>query len=85
MAKHAKSCPKCFGSGLDAVGKPCDYVEPVVHTEGIKKWDDESKTWVDALMSDIGNVGNWHLHPGSYVMDGSQSIWLYNMEGESGP
>ena len=32
---HEKSCPKCFGSGLDAVGEPCDYVrpvEPVVHT-----------------------------------------------------
>ena len=53
-AKHEKSCPKCFGTGLDAVGKPCDYVEPVVHTEGIKKWDDESKTWVDAMMSDLG-------------------------------
>ena len=53
VAKHAKSCPKCFGSGLDAVGKNLATMgglsEPVVHTEGIKKWDDESKTWVDAL------------------------------------
>ena len=26
-AKHEKSCPKCFGTGLDAVGKPCDWDE----------------------------------------------------------
>ena len=89
VAKHAKSCPKCFGSGLDSVGKNCDWrpAEPVVHTEGIKKWDDESSTWVDALESDIGKYlesgigrGLVNLHPGSYVMDGSTSIWSYNME-----
>ena len=90
---HEKSCPKCFGTGLDAVGKPCDYVEPVVpavHTEGVKKWDDESKTWVDAMMSDLGNVGNngignWHLRPGCYVKDGSPSVMFYHLEGESEP
>ena len=32
---HEKSCPKCFGTGKDCVGNPCNYVrpvEPVVHT-----------------------------------------------------
>ena len=88
---HEKSCPKCFGTGTDCVGNPCNYVrpvEPVVHTEGIKKWSDESKTWVDALESDVLKYlepfgygrGLVHLHPGSYVMDGSTSIWSYNME-----
>ena len=52
VVKDEKSCPKCFGKGLDAFGKPCDYVrpvEPVVHTSGIKKWDDATKAWVDTL------------------------------------
>ena len=72
VVKHEKSCPKCFGKGLDAFGKPCNYVrpvEPVVHTAGIKKWDDATKAWVDATMfDDCGNVGNngklgnVHLH-----------------------
>ena len=59
--KHEKSCPKCFGTGKDCVGKPCNYVqpvEPVVHTSGIKKWDDATSTWVDAMFNDCGNVGN---------------------------
>ena len=59
-------------------------MEPVEHTDGIKKWSDESKTWVDATVADLGNVGNngignWHLHPGCYVMDGSPSVWFYDM------
>ena len=35
VVKHEKSCPKCFGTGRDCVGNPCNYVrpvEPVVHT-----------------------------------------------------
>ena len=83
VVKHEKSCPKCFGNGLDAFGKPCNYVrpvEPVVHTEGIKKWDDESKTWVDATMADIGKqngkLGNVRLHKGWTVRDGDQSVHI---------
>ena len=93
VVTHEKSCPKCFGKGLDAFGKPCDYgrpVEPVVHTEGIKKWDDESKTWVDAMMSDRGKyldngIGLVNLRPGCYVTDGTPSVTFYHLEGESGP
>ena len=86
-AKDHEGCPKCFGSGLDAGGKPCDYgrpVEPAVHTSGIKKWDDASSTWVDATMADLGNIGNngignvW-LHPGCYVVDGSPGVSFYDM------
>ena len=62
VAKHEKNCPGgCLGTGEDLMGDPCNYVrpiEPVVHTEGIKKWADESKTWVDAMLDDCGNVGN---------------------------
>ena len=83
MVKHEKSCPKCFGKGLDAFGKPCNYVrpvEPVVHTEGIKKWDDATLTWVDATMADIGKqngkLGNVHLHKGWTVRDGDQSVHI---------
>ena len=53
--KHEKSCPKCFGSGKDYMGDQCDYVrpiEPVEHTDGIKKWDDATSTWVDAVPND---------------------------------
>ena len=80
MVKHEKSCPKCFGKGLDAFGKPCDYVrpvEPVVHTSGIKKWDDATKAWVDTLPGgDVFTVegGVVHLSDGTSVTDGDPRV-----------
>ena len=81
--KHEKSCPKCFGTGKDCVGKPCNYVrpvEPVVHTSGIKRWDDAtSSTWVDTIpSSDYWMVGlrNVHLSDGWTVRDGDPKIYI---------
>ena len=77
---HEKSCPKCFGKGLDAFGNPCNYVrpvEPVVHTSGIKRWADESKTWVDTLPDPfvLDPVRNGvHLSDGTSVRDGDPSV-----------
>ena len=54
VVQHEKNCPKCFGSGRDCVGKPCDYVrrpvEPVVHTEGTKRYNEKTQTWFDATL-----------------------------------
>ena len=80
MVKHEKSCPKCFGNGLDAFGKPCNYVrpvEPVVHTSGIKKWDDATSTWVDTIPDPfvLDPVRNGvHLSDGTSVTDGDPSV-----------
>ena len=79
VVKHEKSCPKCFGKGLDAFGKPCNYVrpvEPVVHTAGIKKWDDATKAWVDAMLDDdCWTVGrDVHLSAGTSVTDGDPRV-----------
>ena len=81
VVKHEKSCPKCFGTGKDCVGKPCNYVqpvEPVVHTSGIKKWDDESKTWVDTGPDDdcwmVGLSNGVHLSDGTSVRDGDPTV-----------
>ena len=80
VVKHEKSCPKCFGSGLDAFGKPCNYVrpvEPVVHTSGIKKWDATTSTWVDTVpRNDPFTVGCGvvHLSDGTTVTDGDPSV-----------
>ena len=99
---HDAECPGgCSGTGA-VDGKACDWgnyledrrqrrlrdVEPVVHTTGIKKWDDATSTWVDAMESDVLKYldpvgrgrGLVNLYPGCYVMDGSTSVWLYNME-----
>ena len=77
VVKHETSCPKCFGKGLDAFGKPCDYVKPVVHSSGIKRWDDATSTWVDAVWpDDCGKLGNVHLRPGWNVCDGDQRIHI---------
>ena len=80
-AKHEKSCPKCFGTGIDAFGKPCNYVrpvEPVVHTSGIKRWDDATSTWVDTVPDgDVWNVGlsnGVHLADGTSVTDGDPNV-----------
>ena len=92
---HEKSCPKCFGKGLDAFGKPCNYVrpvEPVVHTSGIKRWDDATATWVDATLRwddrlklwvdtfppDGGKLGNVHLtgKDGWFVRDGDPGLHI---------
>ena len=78
--KHEKSCPKCFGKGLDAFGKPCNYVRPVepeVHSFGIKKWDDATSTWVDTLPSgDVFTVlgGIVHLSDRTTVTDGDPNV-----------
>ena len=63
------------------MGKPCDYVrpvEPVVHTSGIKKWDDESKTWVDTGPDDdcwiVGLSNGVHLSDGTSVRDGDPTV-----------
>ena len=79
--KDHEGCPKCFGTGKDCVGKPCDYVrpvEPVVHTSGIKKWDDESKTWVDTGPDDdcwmVGLSNGVHLSDGTSVRDGDPTV-----------
>ena len=80
VVKHEKSCPKCFGNGLDAFGKPCNYVrpvEPVVHTSGIKKWDATTSTWVDTVpRNDPFTVGCGvvHLSDGTTVTDGDPSV-----------
>ena len=77
---HEKSCPKCFGKGLDAFGNPCNYVRPVepgVHTSGIKKWDDATSTWVDTIPDPfvLDPVRNGvHLSDGTSVRDGDPSV-----------
>ena len=84
VVKHDRGCPKCFGKGIDAFGKPCDYVKPIgsgEHTEGIKRWDDATATWVDAVWPDdcgkqTGKLGNVHLRPGWTVCDGDQRIHI---------
>ena len=83
VVKHEKSCPKCFGDGQDYRGDPCDYVrpiEPVEHTDGIKKWDDATSTWVDAMLEDCGKqdgkLGNVHLHKGWTVRDGDPRVHM---------
>ena len=40
VVKHDQSCPKCFGTGKDCVGKPCDYVTSPTGPTGPtkKKW-----------------------------------------------
>ena len=79
---HEKSCPKCFGKGLDAFGNPCNYVrpvEPVVHTSGIKKWDDATSTWVDTLpCGDVFTVlgGVVHLSDRTTVTDGDPRVHI---------
>ena len=80
VVKHEKSCPKCFGKGLDAFGKPCNYVRPVesvTHTSGCKKWDDATKAWVDTLPGgDVFTVegGVVHLSDGTSVTDGDPRV-----------
>jgi hypothetical protein len=63
-------------------------VEPVVHTEGIKKWDDATSTWVDAMESDGWKTleqfgygrGLAYLYPGCRVTDGNQAMQHYHLE-----
>ena len=87
MVKHEESCPRCFGTGTDCVGKPCTYVRPPVVQEeeaGIKRWDDESKTWVDAFRGDPqGRLGFVHLHKGWTVRDGDPRIHMPLLWNES--
>ena len=40
------------------------------HTDGTKRWDDESKAWVDVMLDDCGKPGNVHLRHGFSVTDG---------------
>ena len=62
------------------MGDPCDYVRPVepgVHTAGIKRWDDESKSWVDTLPCDdvfMVEGGIVHLSDGTSVTDGDPRV-----------
>ena len=99
---HDAACPGgCSGSGA-VDGKACDWgnyledrrqrrlrdVEPVVHTEGIKKWDDATSTWVDAMESDGWKTleqfgygrGLAYLYPGCRVTDGNQAMQHYHLE-----
>ena len=56
--------------------------EPVTHTTGIKKWDDATSTWVDAMLDDCSNqvgLGNVRLgvrHGGAFVIDGVNGICM---------
>ena len=78
--QHKRDCPKCFGTGKDCVGKPCNYVAPVTHTSGIKRWDDATSTWVEAMLDDLGKqngkIGNVNLtaRKGWFIRDGDQSV-----------
>ena len=79
MVKHEKDCPGgCLGTAEDYLGDPCAWrpVEPVEHTEGIKKWDDATAAWVDAVPNDdCWTVGrDVHLSDGTTVTDGDPSI-----------
>ena len=83
MVKHEESCPRCFGTGTDCVGKPCTYIRPPVVQEeeaGTKRWDAASKKWVDFMLHDIGipnrQFESVHLHPGWTVRDGDQRIHM---------
>ena len=89
MAKHA-GCLTCGGTMLDAQGNPCGQdsymdphgeiqkrgVPPVEHTDGTKRWDDESKAWVDVMLDDCGKPGNVHLHKGWIVRDGDPRVHI---------
>ena len=99
---HDAACPGgCAGSGT-VNGQPCDRdafledrrqrrlreVEPVVHTTGIKKWDDATSTWENAMESDVLKYmepfgygrGLAVLHPGTCVTDGNQALQHYHVE-----
>ena len=91
MAKH-RGCLTCRGTGFDGQGKPCGQdwyldphgerqkrgVPPVEHTSGVKKWDDESKAWVDVMLDDCGKQGNVHLRKGKgwTVRDGDPRVHI---------
>ena len=71
-------------TGKTKEGEPVEAIkaEPVTHTEGIKKWDDATATWVDAMLDDCGNqvgLGNVRLgvrHGGAFVIDGKNGIYM---------
>ena len=89
MAAHV-GCLTCGGTMLDAQGNPCGQdsymdphgeiqkrgVPPVEHTDGTKRWDDESKAWVDVMLDDCGKPGNVHLHKGWIVRDGDPRVHI---------
>ena len=89
MAEHV-GCLACGGTMFDGQGKPCGQdsymdphgeiqkrgVPPVEHTDGTKRWDDESKAWVDVMLDDCGKPGNVHLRNGFRVTDGDPRVHM---------